>query len=534
MNRKLKLSLAGVALALASALPAGAQGLADPMTKAMMDVYEQELNANPKAYDVYFRRANEYYKFDQYLRALSDVDNAIKYAPADDADMQFQCHMLRGEIYQMLGKHTDALADFTEALRLDPSSFMALYQKGNEEYELGKYAEAKASFNRLRATNGRSAEALTGLARIAVKENNLGLASQYMDDAVSMMPSESDIYVRRASVRSMLGNNTGAVDDLIMAISIDSSPKAFQELINMSNNDYPAVITALSNAVHQAPEQGMFYYIRAVIAQAHNHFPSAIDDYRKLIDDNMYNYAGIYASLGECYYALCDFDRALENINQAIGMTADNGVYYVPLAQTYRAQERYDDAMRSIESAVEKLGDNRAPALTEKGRLLYSLKKYQQAAEVFSELSIDSPDNPMYYMLRAWATLAADKDRTSNALAIYRRMLDLDVNTALPSSLYGFALLFSGDKDGALRWAGEMLRDNHDTDGSVNYLCACLYAQAEETDRAFDCLEAALNKGYSNRYEFTRFDDARMSLAPLRSLPRFNELLTNYSYIFAE
>ena len=117
--------------------------MADPMTKAMMEVYDQEIAANPKAYEVYFRRANEYYKFNQYLRALSDIDNAIKYAPAEDGDMLFQCYSLRGDIYQMLGKTQEALADFTQALKFDPTSFMALYQKANCEYELGQYAEAK-------------------------------------------------------------------------------------------------------------------------------------------------------------------------------------------------------------------------------------------------------------------------------------------------------------------------------------------------------------------------------------------------------
>lgn len=506
------------------------QGLSDPMTKAMMDVYEQELAANPKAYDIYFRRANEYYKFDQYLRALSDVDNAIKYAPGDDTDMLFQCHSLRGEIYQMLGKHEDALADFTEALRLDPTSFMALYQKGNSEYELGRYADAKASYNRLRASNGRSAEALTGLARVAVKENNLGLASQYMDDAVSMMSGESDIYVRRSSVRRMLGNNTGAVDDLIMAITIDSNPKAFQELINMSNKDYPAVITALSNAVHQAPEQGMFYYIRAVIAQAHNHFPSAIADYRKIIDENMYNYAGIYSALGECYLALCDYQQALENINQAIGMTNDNGEYYIALARTYRAQARYQDATRAIDSAQEKLPQSEA-ARTEKGCILFSEKKYDEASDIFAELVMDNPNSPMNYMLRAWV-LDEGLKQDNAAQGLYKRMFDIDVNYDMPSSLYGFALLFTGKKEAAVKWADSLLRDNTDTDGSVNYIAACLYAQADETDKAFDALETALNKGYSNRYQLTVYDDARVNLAPIRKNPRFTTTLANYSYIF--
>lgn len=505
-------------------------GLSDPMTKAMMDVYEQELAANPKAYDIYFRRANEYYKFDQYLRALSDVDNAIKYTPAEDTDMLFQCYSLRGEIYQMLGKHQEALNDFTEALKLDPTSFMALYQKGNSEYELGRYADAKGTYTRMRSIDGRSAEALTGLARVAVKENNLGLASQYMDDAVSMMPTDSDIYVRRSSVRRMLGNNTGAVDDLIMAISIDSNPKAFQELINVSNQDYPAVITALSNAVHQAPEQGMFYYIRGVIAQAHNHFPSAIADYRKIIDENMYNYAGIYASLGECYYALCDWDQALENVNQAIGMSDDNGEYFLALARIYRAQGRFPDALRAVESALEKITDP-VPATVEKGRILVSQKKFDEASDIFAELTMDNPNDPMYYMLRGWV-MKESGAKSNNALQIYKRALEIDTNQDLPQSLYGFALLFTGKTTEAVQWADTIMRDIKDSDGSVSYLMACLYAQAEETDKAFDALESALNKGYSNKYQFTVYDDARINLAPIRNEARFNTTLANYSYIF--
>lgn len=504
--------------------------MTDPMTKAMMEVYDQEIAANPKAYEVYFRRANEYYKFNQYLRALSDIDNAIKYAPAGDGDMLFQCYSLRGDIYQMLGKTQEALADFTQALKFDPTSFMALYQKANCEYELGQYAEAKADYTRLRANNGRSAEALTGLARIAVKENNLGLAGEYMDDAVAMMPADSDIYVRRSSVRRMLGNNTGAVEDLLMSISINNSPKAFQELIAIANEDYPAVITALSNAVHQAPDQGMFYYIRGVIAQAHNHFPSAIADYKKIIDENLYNYAGIYGALAECQYALCDFTQSLENVNQAIGMTRDNGEYQITLAKICRAQKRYDDALRAIDIAIDKSPDNQS-AKSEKGLILYSLGRYEEASTIFGEQIMDNPDSPMNYLLRGWV-MDEGMDKHGDAITLYKRMAGLGTDNSKPSSLHGFALLFSGKKAEAVKWADDMVRDNNDTDGSINYMAACLYAQAEESDKAFQCLETALNKGYANRYNITMNDDARVNIAPIRKGTALTTLLSNYSYIF--
>lgn len=518
--------IAGVCLGSANAQ----EGLNDPMTKAMMDVYNQELAQNPQSYEIYFRRANEYYKFNQYLRALSDIDNALKFTPVNDSDMLFQCHMLKGDIYLMLGKQPEALKEFTEATRLDPTSFMALYQKANCEYETGDYAQAKIDYNRLRSNNGRSAEALTGLARIAVKEHNLGLASEYMDDAVAMMPADSDIYVRRSSVRRMLGNNTGAVDDLLMAISINNSPKAFQQLIEVSNEDYPAVITALSNAVHQAPEQGMFYYIRAVIAQAHDHFPSAIADYNKIINENMYNYAGIYGSLAECQFALCNFNDALENVNKAIGMSRDNGEYLVTLAKICLAQKRYDDAMRAIDSAIEKLPSS-ADAKAEKGRILFSTGSYDDASTLFGELIMDAPDVPMNYLLRGWVMTDGLK-KSADALNLYRRMASIETATNSVQSLHGFALLFSGKKEEALKWAESALNNEKDSDGRKHYIVACLYAQAGETDRAFDCLESALNKGYANRYNLTENNDARMNVAPLREGSRLTTLLANYSYIF--
>ncbi len=523
--------------ALAPASPR--QGLDNPMTQAMMEVYYNELAANPQAYEVYFRRANEYYKFNQYLRALSDADNAIKYAPAADTDFLYGARLLRAEIYQMLDKHQEALADFEEALRLDPTSFMALYQKANSEYELGRYADAKADYNRMRAANPRSAEALTGLARTAVKENNLGLARQYMDDAVRMMPSDSDIFVRRASVRRMLGDNTGAVEDLIIAISIDSNTRAIQELADIGNADYPAVITGLSGAISQAPDQPMLYYLRGFIAQAHSHYLSAIDDYRKLVDNNMYNNAGIYGALGECYLQLCEYDNALEYTNQAIGMDPANPEFNTTLSRARRSMGDYRAALQAVDFALSDAPDYR-PALTEKGLVLFALGRYDEASGIFGELIMDNPEDAMSYMLQAWVVSDGLK-QSRDAVPVYKRLLDAvsaeKVNAAgehvtSPATLRGFALLFTGDTEGATRWADDLLRDNNDSDGSLNYLAACLYAQAGDADKALACVDRSLGRGYASLYNWKVNSEGRVNVAPLRNDPRFARTLDSYSYLF--
>lgn len=548
------LTAAVVAASISSMAAQGQQSIDNPMTQAMLDVYAKELKANPKDADIYFRRANEYYKFDQYLRALADVDKTLEYAPAGNRDLKFQAYMLRADIYQMLDKHREALADFSEALKLDPTSFMALYQKANEEYALGDYSAAKADYTRLRSTNPRSVEALTGLARVAVKENDLGRASEYMDGAVEMMSADSDIYIRRASVRRMQGNNTGAVEDLLMAISIDNNTRAFQELIDMANVDYPAVISAISTSISYAPQQGMLYYIRGFIAQAHDHYASALADYRKLIDQNMYEYAGLYNSMAQCQLALCRYPQAIDNIDHAISMDGGkNGEFYATKARILYAQGKNSEAMDALKQAS--LRGYSSTNVDELQALVdYAAGDFEKANDIYAAMIVDHPEVMRNYIYRAWV-LADGLKQPANAQTLYNRVVSMTADSdngekassplSAVQSYRGFALLFSGDRQGALEWAKGLYSDYRDTDGYLNFVLACLYAQASVADpsisssekydltaSAIKSLERALQLGYGNLYEITKADTGRVSLAPLRNDSHFNALIARYAHLF--
>lgn len=548
------LTAAVVAASISSMTAQSQQSIDNPMTQAMLDVYAKELEANPKDADIYFRRANEYYKFNQYLRALADVDKTLEYAPAGNRDLKFQAYMLRADIYQMLDKHREALADFSEALKIDPTSFMALYQKANEEYALGDYSAAKADYTRLRATNPRSVEALTGLARVAVKENDLGRASEYMDGAVEMMSADSDIYIRRASVRRMQGNNTGAVEDLLMAISIDNNTRAFQELIDMANVDYPAVISAISTSISYAPQQGMLYYIRGFIAQAHDHYASALADYRKLIDQNMYEYAGLYNSMAQCQLALCRYPQAIDNIDHAISMDGGkNGEFYATKARILYAQGKNSEAMDALKQAS--LRGYSSTNVDELQALVdYAAGDFEKANDIYAAMIVDHPEVMRNYIYRAWV-LADGLKQPANAQTLYNRVVSMTADSdngekatsplSAVQSYRGFALLFSGDRQGALEWGKGLYSDYRDTDGYLNFVLACLYAQASVADpsisssekydltaSAIKSLERALQLGYGNLYEITKADTGRVSLAPLRNDSHFNALIARYAHLF--
>lgn len=528
----MKLNYLFVAAALSVGVSAYSQSQpVNPITQAMMEVYQQELDADPENFEVYFRRASEYYNLSQYLRALDDVNAAIKYTPETDTDLLFQEYTLRANIYIMTDRKEDALLDLAQACQLDKTSLTSLYLKANTEYELGKYSDAKIDFSRLQRADPRNLEALFGLAKVAVKENNLGLATEYSDRAVSLEPSNSVVYQQRASIKELMGNNTGAVDDLILAISIDKDNNvALSRLVTMSNTDYNAVITGLTSAIQQAPSVGMFLYLRAVIAMNHFRYKAAIDDFHTIIDENLYNYHGIYASLAECYLGLGKYQEALTEINQALSMTSDNGAYYITRSKVRRAMGDYDRALESASAAVDKLPSSSA-ALVEKGLCYESLGDYAEASSLFGEAIMDEPDNALNYLIRA-KVLADNLKETGAARTLCQRLIDIDLPDNNVKNYKGFALLTLGHKADAISWIESLLSEQPDVDGSLNYYASCLYARLDNKMKAFEHMERALENGYASYYNWTLENSSSVSVAPLREEKKFKELLSQYGYLF--
>lgn len=497
----------------------------NPVQQAIMDTYDRLIKEDPTDFEPYFRRASDYYRMNQYLRALSDVDEALKLTPADRTDMRYAELVLRANIYLMTDRPAEASADFEAALQLDPTNFNTIHQKANTDFILGNIPAAKAGFIRMQGLSPRSPEALFGLARIAIKERNYGQANEYADKAVQLNAGESSVYVTRANIRQELGNNTAAAQDLIAAISIDANGRALGDLIALGGKDYPATSTALSEAIKEAPQVEMFKYLRAEVAMINYHYKDAIKDFNTLIEGNTSS-PGIYQALAQCHYALGNYAQAAVDIEFAISATADNADFYVNLSQIRRAQWREEDALEAAEKALAK-DPSHVDAMEQKALALVDLKKYTDASTAIGEAILNDGDDPLFLLERAWI-LTDFLNQPGAAKNYCNRVIALE-NTTEP--LTDFAHLFNGDKK-----KGEILLEAqiaaNTKDPHILYLATCFYAQAGEKDKALDYMGRALEAGYANYHDWNREDIARINCAPIRDEKRFNELLTQYKSIF--
>lgn len=509
-------------------------GLDNPMTKAVLRVYEEQLAANPQDYQTYFERATTYYRHNEYEKALDDINNAIKYTPASKKDDLKESYSMRANIYEMTKRYADAVSDLDQVLKLDPKSFLAYYQRGNLNYRLGNIDAAKADYERMLRENPRSQEAMVGLARVAAKEGNATEANNIIDGAVALTPSSSSIYQRRANIRRMLGNNVGATQDLIRVLSIDNvNNRALKDLVDISKEDYAAVSSGIESAIQQNPRIGSYYYIRAMIAKSQNKYNDAIADFKRIVDEHLFEYHGIYGSLAECYLAQCNFADASTYCNKAIFATTEkeNAPYYVLKGKIGRAQNFGEYALSDVQKALTNDKDY-APALIESALILVDAKRYSEADAVLSQVIANDNRNPYYYALKGWINNRF-LNNSDVATAAYNRIIELSDNAPKPiaRSLRGFALVNLGRHVEATDWIQQVLA-NAASDGSDNYYAACLYGQMGDLDNAFVQMERALKSGYANLYDWKIVNDADINVAPLRKDPRFEQLLKRYSSLF--
>ncbi len=505
----------------------------NPITQAVIAVYDKQLRENPNDYMTWFRRANEYYRHSEYVRALDDVDHALACAPTGDTDLRFQAYMLRAGIYNQTGKHEQALADLNSAVSLDGSSYAALYQRANTQFELGNYGPARADYTRLQRFNSRSSEALLGLARCSVKENNLPVATDYLEQAVNLDPNNGEIYIRRANVRRMMGDHNGAVDDLILAISLNAKdPKAIQTLVDYGNTNYTATMTGLTNAIKLAPENGLYRYLRASIAEAHFNYISAIDDFEKIINDRLYSYHGLYASLARCLYGLGRYDEALAQIDTALGQESNVADYFVLRSKILRALNRSDEAIQAAARGLAVDGSY-VPGLVEMALNYIDQGNFKEANSLLGEAGMADALDPSVLLLRS-SVLSEKLNQPVAARGFSEQVLEIDnLDPDNVRSLRGFALLDLGRTDEADAWMEHILQ-GPDYDGLVNYYAACYYTLRDNPDRALECVENSLKAGYSDNHNWMNNNDGRINVSYLRDDLRFLQLMQRYNSIFGK
>jgi len=247
-------------------------------------------------------------------QAIRDLSAAIALNPTANA------HVYRGIGYAGLGEYDRAIADYNEAIRLEPDAPLYLVARGLAYYGKGDYDWAIADYS----------QALRLDPNLAAAYNNRGVAYDDKGDydraiadytqALRLDPNYAAAYNNRGVAYNNKKDYDKAIADYTEAIKLDPTANRYTRRGDAYYNkkDYDRAIVDYTEAIRLDPTVSR-YYNRGVAYNNKKDYDKAIADYSEALRLNP-NYAAAYNGRGNAYYMKGDYTNAIADYEKCLSL----------------------------------------------------------------------------------------------------------------------------------------------------------------------------------------------------------------------
>ena len=239
-------------------------------------------------------------------------------------------HIRRGNRHYDAGEYADAVAEYTQAIALDPKYAVAYNNRGAAYDDLGKYAEAIADCTQAITLDSKYAGAYNNRGNAYAKLGKYAEAIADYSQAITLDPKYAVAYSNRGVANNHLGKYAEAIADYDQAIALD-------------------------------PKYARAYNNRGIAYADWGKYPEAIVDYTQAIALDP-KYAKAYNNRGVAHNYLKQYPAAVEDFTKAIELAPTTAAYYINRAEAYRALGQEDNA-EADEERAKKLGGQNSSAL---------------------------------------------------------------------------------------------------------------------------------------------------------------------------
>jgi Flp pilus assembly protein TadD len=163
-----------------------------------------------------------------------------------------------------IGSFDRAIADFTEAIRLDSNSSDARFYRGVVQSLTGRFQEALADYSAAIQLQPDHPAAYLERAKIYVLLGAEPLALNDLNEAIRLRP-DAGAYLARADLRHEMGTYDEALADCDRALRLrPGDPVAFllRGLTRYHSGDYAGAVTDLTEVIRRDPKDAQAYRLR--------------------------------------------------------------------------------------------------------------------------------------------------------------------------------------------------------------------------------------------------------------------------------
>lgn len=482
-----------------------------------LNYLNKELESNPKNGYAYSWIAMIRQSKEEYGRALTSADLALKNLPKKDGEFVAATYNIRAGVYLALEDTLKAMNDFASAIKACPTESDAYEKRGQIYYEQEKYDLADADYRQLIKLNQGGVMGYMGIGRNRNAQKRWDEAIDQFNYVANLYKDYSSAYSFRAEAYMGKEKWAEATDDIVKALSINGDNKAFDLMQDLKEPAFGMLKAKMKIQGAKNPNNAYWPYCIGVMHEHNEEYEKAIPFYeeaqRKDADDMNLR------RIAQCYYELGDYDAALRNINQAIELDSTK-VQYIP----FKADVLYE--MGNAKDAIaewdkhQKLYPDYGFGYYRRGWFKSLSNDNEGAIEDYTMCITLDPEYSYTYMCRGDVYLRLGK--TELAKADYQKVVELE-DTPDKFTCVHYAYHGLGEDDKAIAVIDTIIARSEDKKGDY-YDAACLYSRMKNKEKALEYLEKCLESGFA-RFAHMRADD---DLDFIRETQEYKALIEKY------
>jgi tetratricopeptide (TPR) repeat protein len=370
--------------------------------------FEKAIQANPKRSVAYLYRGTAR-SLAIAQKSFSDKTAFAKARRAAEKSPQLDFSVLLKRSFR--SDYQLALADFSQAARLNPKSTWALEGAANVYNDLGEYAQAIVVLDRaiqMKPTD--NAYALRGFA----KRSQADLAGALADynSAINLAPQLPFYYGARAGVHEGQKNYQLAIQDYDQALKLrpndTNSYYVNRGLLKSKSGDTNGAIADLTQAINSKQESVpklLIHSTRGTLYAKKNNYKAAIADFTIAIQGNPRDVTTTYLR-ANAYFSLKQYDRALQDLAVANQLEPDFADAHLLRGAIYLDKNQGQLALKSLNQALTLVAKApgkeyvRSIALGNRGGAKYLLKDYAGALQDLNQAISADKELPRAFYYR--------------------------------------------------------------------------------------------------------------------------------------
>ena len=486
-------------------------------TEEALEFFNKDIQENPKNGYSFSWIAMLRVHQEEYGRALTAADMAIKLLPKKDAEYVIFAYTTRADVYLNLEDTVKAISDLTTAIKIKPDENSLYEKRAQIYYEQERYDLADADYQKMIELKPGETMGYMGLGRNANSQKRWDDAIKQFDYVTKLASDYSQGYAFRAE--SYIGKEkwAEATDDIVKALSLDWDRKAHYLAGTLKEPAFTMLVSKIKVQSAKSPNEATWPYILGTMYEQNKHYTKAIEYYETANSKDVS--PSVYQRISICHYEMGKYEDALNSINQALSLDSTDLSYKARRANIY-----YE--MGEVHSAIAEW-DNVLTAQPEYGFGYYRRGWFKELAgdmegaiEDLSMSIVLDPDYSYSYVSRGDIYMKLGKKELAEA--DFKKVIEIE-DTPDKYDCIHYAYQGLGENAKAIAAMDSIIaRDS--TDSGNYYDAACLYSRMQDKGNALRCLEKCLELGY-NRFAHIERD---FDMDFLRETDEFKALITKY------